>query len=991
MKTFRKCSYVFLAVSLVFVLMFFFGQLNSSETGEREQSKAPQFVTAQPGSVTIDQRDGTQLTVMKTGDEVINYTRTSDGYTVFADDIGIHYYAMPDENRDLILSSVKANDPDKRSKNEEKFLAKIQKYLEFSQKQKKEKKDKWKNADKVKDDASLEFGPINDAFPTTGTRNMLLILADFSDWSFVKTNNDFDNIMNVGTTSFKAFYQDNSYGALNINTDVVGPYTINMTMAQADANIRSFISKAIDAAENDGVDFSLYDNDSDGNMDALYVIHAGYGEEYSGAPTWYIWSHSWSLSTYSRTYDGVYISEYATSPELRNLSGETITAIGVICHEMGHNLGAPDYYDTDGTSSGGSAWDLKSWDVMASGSWNNSGDTPSQHNMYTKWKFGWSNPVVLNTNDTLTVGNTLENNTAYRIDTTTNNEFFILENRQKIGWDTYIGGHGLCIFHIDGNYIDSLFSNAVNVNPSHQGVDLEEADDLRSSSNYGGDPFPGTTNNMAFTDTTTPNAKSWAGNNTNKPVTDILENSGVITFDVLGGSGPPQPPVADFSSDVTLVQMGNSVSFTDTSLNSPTSWSWTFEGGTPATSTAQNPTVTYNTIGTYTVTLVATNAVGSDTETKVDFIDVQEVVLTYCDSLGSDFSYEYIGRVQVADLDNSSAGSSYTDFTNLTANLTAGSSASVTLTPVFPSTVYTEYWKIWIDYNIDGDFEDAGEEVFSASGTSVVSGNFTVPSDVTGVTRMRVTMKYNAAPTPCETFAYGEVEDYTVDISGGVVNPPVADFSASSTTVNEGDSVTFTDLSTNNPDTWDWTFAGGTPSTSTVQNPSVTYNTAGTYDVTLVATNSGGSDTETKVGYITVMPAGSCIGTVTNPGFETGTTSGWTEAGSVTISTDVHSGSYALGLDTTGSGVEQVITGLCPNTSYTVSLWGKAKEAGGVYLGVKNYGGTEQTIVFTDFKAFAQQSITFTTGASDTSATIFVTKTASKFGGVVDDFTFVKN
>ncbi len=316
---------------------------------------------------------------------------------------------------------------------------------------------------------------------------------------------------------------------------------------------------------------------------------------------------------------------------------------------------------------------------------------------------------------------------------------------------------------------------------------------------------------------------------------------------------PPAPPMAEFIASTTTINVGDSVTFTDLSANNPTSWDWTFEGGTPGTSTDQNPTVTYNTVGTFDVTLVASNAQGSDTETKVNYITV--TMPPYCASQGNTYSMEWIERVQVDTMDNSSGAAGYTDFTGITSYLTAGNTVNVTLTPGFSGSAYTEYWKIWIDYNGDHDFEDAGEEVFSGFGSSAVSGNFTVASGINIVTRMRVSMKYGSYPTPCETFTYGEVEDYTADISTGGL-PPVAEFTASATTITEGESVTFTDLSTNNPDAWDWVFDGGTPGTSTQQNPIITYNTAGTYTVTLTATNAFGSDDETKVNYITVQPAG---------------------------------------------------------------------------------------------------------------------------------------
>ncbi len=312
----------------------------------------------------------------------------------------------------------------------------------------------------------------------------------------------------------------------------------------------------------------------------------------------------------------------------------------------------------------------------------------------------------------------------------------------------------------------------------------------------------------------------------------------------------PQPPFAAFTANETTVLYGNSVNFTDQSTNSPTSWSWTFEGGTPSTSNAQNPTVTYNTPGTYDVTLVATNAEGSDTETKTDYITVvEEIIPDYCASAGNSSYYEWITGVEVGTFSNNSGSATYTDFTSLTANLTAGETYNITLTPGFRSTTYNEYWKIWIDLNRDGDFEDANENVFDQGGMSstTVTGQITIPAGTAETTtRMRVTMKYNGEPTSCEnTFSYGEVEDYTVYIaeSGTPTNEnPIAVINGPyNGTVDNV--VSFSSSGSYDPDgtisDYLWDFGDG--STSTAANPTYTYTTADTYTVTLTVTDNEGA------------------------------------------------------------------------------------------------------------------------------------------------------
>ncbi len=221
---------------------------------------------------------------------------------------------------------------------------------------------------------------------------------------------------------------------------------------------------------------------------------------------------------------------------------------------------------------------------------------------------------------------------------------------------------------------------------------------------------------------------------------------------------PVQAPIAAFSISAKEIFVGDEVRFTNKSENDPTSLKWTFEGGSPDTSSAEAPVVTYKKAGTYKVKLVANNIAGSDTVT-----DSVTVKLEYCTSQGNSNSYEWIAAIKVGDFVNNSEASSYSDFTSKT--VPAYDSVEVTLTPGFAGSSYGENWKVWIDFNIDGDFEDENEEVYRGSGSSAVSGMLNIPKEYYGTTtRMRVGMKYGSYPGSCEAFSYGEVEDYTVSI-----------------------------------------------------------------------------------------------------------------------------------------------------------------------------------------------------------------------------------
>ena len=327
-------------------------------------------------------------------------------------------------------------------------------------------------------------------------------------------------------------------------------------------------------------------------------------------------------------------------------------------------------------------------------------------------------------------------------------------------------------------------------------------------------------------------------------------------LDEYGYCSVTAPPVAGFSGQPLNIMEGQTVNFTDESTNYPTSWSWSFPGGDPSSSTLQNPVITYPGIGSYDVSLTVSNTAGSDTLTKTAYITVTEI--TYCTSSGSDVSKEWIQAFNLGDYNNNSGeDGGYGDYTSPSISFESGQTYNLVLTPGFSDKSRREFWRVWIDYNMDGDFTGTGEEVFSANGEkSTVSGSITIPPDMTCESRMRVSMKYNAAPTACEHFSYGEVEDYTILIVLPVPQPPVADFSGTPRTVSVGDVVQFSDLSLHDPTSWSWSFPGGTPTTSTEQNPSIAYNTEGGYTVSLTVTNSEGSDTKSETEYITVVTGG---------------------------------------------------------------------------------------------------------------------------------------
>jgi M6 family metalloprotease-like protein len=513
-------------------------------------------VPAYPKPIVFRQPDGTILTVTLQGDERAKWAITSDGYTVLFNKKGFYEYAVKNTNNDIVVSGIQAKDPAKRSQQDADFLSKIDKKLKYSPQQVTLLKSIWQ----IKEEETLSQGP----FPTTGDRKLICILIGYTDNPFTKTQSDFNKLLNqVGYSldgasgSVKDFYLENSYGQFNLTVDVAGPYTASHNMAYYGANDvlgydirpRELVTEAVNLA-NSSVNYADYDNDNDGSVDGVYVIYAGYGEE-AGAPANTIWAHAWNISPL--TLDGKIIESYSCSSELRGNTGTNLTRIGVICHEFGHVLGAPDFYDTDYSGSGGDFEGTGYWDVMASGSWNNNGATPPNHNAYTKVVcYNWAAATTLTSGATITLYNAKDSsNSFYKFNTTTANEYFIMENRHQVGFDVDIPGEGLIIYHVHKNINVAALFNVINAShpqmmyPVCASATSDPTSPVSSygSINSGGCPFPGTSSKTSFTDATLPSSKSWAGANTNKPITNISHNSvnKTITITFMGGGDTDDP------------------------------------------------------------------------------------------------------------------------------------------------------------------------------------------------------------------------------------------------------------------------------------------------------------------------------------------------------------------------------------------------------------------------------------------------------------------
>lgn len=334
--------------------------------------------------------------------------------------------------------------------------------------------------------------------------------------------------------SVRDYFRDQSNGQFELDFDVVGPYTLanyevygRQTDTANDVNPRGMIAAACQNAANDGLDFSPYDWDNDGEVEMVFVIYAGRGQA-SGGDVNTIWPHKWNLQT-PTLYGGKYVYIYACSNEMQTES--QVDGIGTICHEFSHCLGYPDLYDTEYKGYYG----MGSWDLMCSGSYNGDSFCPAGYTAYEKWVAGWIDPIELKDNLNVTGLQTVaKGGNAYKF---TNpgfeDEYYFIENRQQEGWDAATAASGIFINHI--NYDADLWElNMPNTNDpaynQYEHVTFIPADNMKSDNNEKGDTWP-YNGNASLTSKTTPAAIAQHDNTDGTKFMNIAINDMAIADD----------------------------------------------------------------------------------------------------------------------------------------------------------------------------------------------------------------------------------------------------------------------------------------------------------------------------------------------------------------------------------------------------------------------------------------------------------------------------
>lgn len=517
--------------------------------------------------VKVIQPDGSVLTIQLHGDEHFHFTTSADGYLIQEGTDGFHYYADMND-RVIHRSSVRVNDRGFRSATENAFL-KQRTPIDLSDLTVSPSKMQ-KSTQSPNGSLSNETVAATGGFPTTGTPRSLVILVNFSDTVFVTPNprEAFSRLLNTpgysensGTGSSRDYFKQASNGKFAPNFDVVGPFNLDNGMIHYGMNDKddndtlpvNMIVDACRAADNGGVDFTIYDEDNDGVLDNVFVYYAGHNEaEGGGANT--IWPHRWTVSLNNNytgnpnsiKFDGKRVASYACTSELRSSRGSLMAGIGTFTHEFGHVIGLADLYHT---ASSTYKVTLERWDIMDVGVYLNSGRTPPTYSSFERFYLGWLNPEELNTASSHTLLpisqdslNTDSTRRSYLLSASAHNlnggapepgEYFLMEYRKKTGWDSYLPDEGLLFWHIDwdqtawNSNTPNNYTGITQTAASHMRIYIQP---LSGNTKTPGAPFK----SGGF------DPVSWQGVSFDRGISNILISNDSIRFDVMGGFHLPE-------------------------------------------------------------------------------------------------------------------------------------------------------------------------------------------------------------------------------------------------------------------------------------------------------------------------------------------------------------------------------------------------------------------------------------------------------------------
>jgi M6 family metalloprotease-like protein len=550
-------------------------------------------VQAKPGFFTVTQPDGSTIRIHKIGDEHIHFTLTDDDCIIIPNNNGDYVFACIDENQNLVPTDILASDIENRSEaavavaqkisdiDLDKYAAAHLKQLSFNPSNDFNAQNSNKKASSTTALPQNGVGLYSKKFKTTGKVNALIILVEYSDISFTVDDpqtyyNNFFNAEGFNTDgnsgSVRDYFFDNSFEQFEPQFKVYGPVKLSHKREYYGANDSDgndkypyLMVKEACSMLDDEIDFSQFDVDNDDIIDNVYIIYAGVGEASSNV-TNSIWPHQDDVRDYDIVayYDGKQLADYGCCNEWDALD-DHVDGIGTVVHEFSHVLGLPDIYATI-NSYGMTKLAPGAWSVIASGNYNNDSHTPVGYSMFERNALNWSYPRLLGDAEVVTLNDLASSNEGALIQTSDDNEFFLLENRQQSGWDAYLPGHGMMVWRICYD-ADKWSRNVINCY-AHQLVDIIEANntpDNSSATSMAGYPFPGTSNNQSFTSTTTPAMKMYDGTAVDCPITAITETDGVITFKVKGGREvkTPQLKLAEADSSHFTVEWDDDPTATD--------------------------------------------------------------------------------------------------------------------------------------------------------------------------------------------------------------------------------------------------------------------------------------------------------------------------------------------------------------------------------------------------------------------------------------------